>query len=69
MLVFKEIKMGYRGNMGNQDLGEVVARVTSRVEPAAKKWKNTRLATIKDKAGEKKAVEVQIAGETVTHIF
>jgi hypothetical protein len=67
MLIFNEIRMGYGSNMGNQALGEEVARVTSTVEPAAKKWRNTGLVTRKDEAGKQVAVKVQIGGETITH--
>jgi len=67
LLVFRIINMGFRNNMGNQTLGEVVARVKCRTEPAGRTWKDTKLQVERNSSGQRVVTEVQIAGENVVH--
>lgn len=69
VILFREIIMGYRSNMGNQRLGKEVARVKCRVEPTASEWKNTKLILRANATNGKEAAEVQIKGEKVKHMF
>lgn len=69
VIVFREVTMGYRNNMGNQRLGKEVARVKCRTEPAGRKVKNTKLFLRLNAAGEKEASEVQVKGENVRHLL
>lgn len=69
LIIFREIQMGYRSNMGNQQLGKEVARVKCRIEPVTNKWKNTKLILRANGTGEKEVTEVQIKGEKVKHLF
>ncbi len=67
LIVFRTIKMGYKSNMGNQALGQEVARVKCRIEPVGQRWKHTKLHLERSGSGEKVVREVQIAGEDVLH--
>ena len=69
VIIFREILMGYRSNMGNQRLGKEVARVKCRIEPTANEWKNTKLILRANATGEKEVLQVQIKGEKVKHLF
>ena len=69
IIIFNEIKMGYRNSMGNERLGDEVARVKCRVEPANKRWRNTKIHLRKNAAGEREVDWVQVAGENVRHLF
>ena len=69
LIVFRVIRMGYRNNMGNEQLGEEVARVKCRIEPVGQKWKHTRLHIERSGSGDRVVKEVQIAGEDVLHKF
>ena len=67
VIIFRIVRMGYRNNMGNETLGEEVARVKSRIEPVGKSWKETKLHLERNNSGQRVAREVQIAGEDVLH--
>lgn len=69
VIVFRVIRMGYRNNMGNETLGEEVARVKCRIEPVSKTWKHTKLHLERSGSGEKVVEGVQIAGEHVLYKF
>ena len=69
LIVFRIIRMGYRDNMGNETLGEEVARVKCRIEPVAQPWKHTKLHVERNNSGQRVVTEVQIAGEEVLHKF
>ena len=69
VVTFKEMQMpaGYRH--GNTPVSKVVAvSLACTTEPAGK-VSNTKVTLRINKAGEKEIAEVQIAGETVKHIF
>ena len=68
LIIFREIQMGYRANMGNEQLGKEVAKVECRVEPVTNKWKDTKLIMRTNAAGEKEVGEIQIDGEAVKHM-
>ena len=59
--------MGYRNNMGNERLGEEIARLKCTVELIEKKWKNTKLIVVRDASGQRVVQAIQIAGENVVH--
>ena len=69
LIVFRIIRMGYRSNMGNEQLGEEVARVTCRIEPVGQRWKHTKLHLERNSSNQKVVRAVQIAGEAVLHKF
>jgi hypothetical protein len=69
LIVFRIIRMGYRDNMGNETLGEEVAREKCRIEPDAQRWKHTKLHVERNNSGQRVVKEVQIAGEDVLHRF
>lgn len=69
IIIFNEIKMGYRNSMGNERLGDEVARVKCEVEPAIKTWKNTKIHLRQNATGEREVAWVQVAGENVRHLF
>lgn len=68
-IIFREIKVGYRNNMGNQTLGDEIARVKCTIESVGQKMKNTKLILQQNAAGEKEVVEVWVKGETFKHIL
>ncbi len=68
-VIFRKVEMGYRGNMGNQDLGEEVLRVKCTVEAVDKKIGDTKILIRKTTAGEREVFEVWIRGEKVKHVF
>lgn len=61
--------MGYRGNMGNQKLGEEVLRVKCDVEQVDKKIGDTKVFIRKTAAGERQIFEVWIRGQKVKHVL
>lgn len=67
LIVFRIIRMGYRSNMGNEQLGEEVARVTCQIEPVGQRWKHTKLHLERNSSNQRVVRAVQIAGETVLH--
>jgi hypothetical protein len=67
MIIFRIIRMGYKNNMGNETLGEEVARVKCRPEPVGQRWKDTKLHLERNNSGQRVVTEVQIAGEDVLH--
>ena len=68
VIIFRVIRMNqYKGAMGNERLGEEVARVKCTVEPAGKPWKHTKLVLVRNASGQKVVEAVQIAGENVLH--
>ena len=67
LIIFRVIHMGYRNNMGNERLGEEIARLKCTVESIEKKWKNTKLIVVRDASGQRVAQAIQIAGENVVH--
>ena len=67
LLVFRVIRMNPYKGMGNEYLGEEVARVRCTTEPAGKKWKHTKLLLIRNASGQKVVEEIQISGESVVH--
>ena len=69
LIIFRIIRMGYKSNMGNQALGEEVARVQCRLEPVGQRWKHTKLHLERNSSGQRVVREVQIAGEDVLHRF
>lgn len=69
LIVFRIIRMGYRGNMGNEQLGEEVARVKCRIEPVGQRWKHTKLYIERNSSNQRVVRGVQIAGEAVLHKF
>ncbi len=69
LIIFQNIRMGYKSSMGNQTLGEEVVRVKCRIEPVGRSWKDTRLHVERNNSGLRVVTEVQIAGENVVHKF
>lgn len=69
VIIFRIIRMGYKNNMGNETLGEEVARVKCRIEPVGQRWKHTKLHVERSGSGERVVKGVQIAGEDVLHKF
>lgn len=69
IVIFRQVEMGYRGNMGNQKLGAEVARVKCTIEAVDKKIGNTRIMIRKNAAGGREAFEVWIRGEKFKHIL
>lgn len=69
LIVFRIIRMGYRDNMGNEQLGEEVARVKCRIEPVGQRWKHTKLRLERNSSNQRVVRAVQIAGEAVLHKF
>ena len=69
LIVFRIIRMGYRDNMGNEQLGEEMARVKCRIEPVDQRWKHSKLHLERNSPNQKVATAVQIAGEAVLHKF
>ena len=68
VLVFRIIRMNkFKNPMGNERLGEEVARVKCSVEPASKKWRHTKLIVVRNATGQRVVKVVQIAGENVLH--
>ncbi len=68
VIIFRVIKMNpYKGAMGNEQLGEEVARVNCTTEPAGRKWKHTKLMLVRNASGQRTVEAVQIAGENVLH--
>ena len=43
LIIFRIIRMGYRNNMGNEQLGEEVIRLHCRIEAVGQRWKHTKL--------------------------
>ncbi len=68
-IVFNEVIMGYRGNMGNQRLGKEVAKLTGEVQPADQKRKNTKLFVTKTGKNERRLVAVQLAEQNLKLVF
>ena len=68
IVIFRAVEMGYRGNMGNQNLGAEVARVKCTVEAVDKKVGGTKVLIRKNAAGEREVFEVWIRGEKFKHI-
>ena len=69
LIVFRIIRMGYRDNMGNEQLGEEVARVKCRIVPVGQRWKHTKLHLERNISNQRVVRDVQIAGEAVLHKF
>lgn len=69
IVIFRQVEMGYRGNMGNQKLGAEAARVKCTIEAVDKKIGNTRIMIRTNAAGEREVFEVWIRGEKVKHIL
>ena len=69
LIIFRIIRMGYRDNMGNEQLGEEVARVKCRIEPVGQRWKHTKLRLERNSSNQRVVRAVQIAGEAVLHKF
>ena len=69
LIVFRIIRMGFRDNMGNEQLGEEVARVKCRIEPVGQRWKHTKLHLERNSSNQRVVRAVQIAGEAVLHKF
>ena len=68
VIIFRVIRMNqYKNAMGNERLGEELARVRCTTEPADRKWKHTKLLVVRNASGQKVVAEVQIAGENVLH--
>ena len=67
LIIFRIIRMGYKNNMGNEWLGEELARVKCRIEPVGQRWKHTKLHLERSGSGKRVVREVQIAGEEVLH--
>ncbi len=68
VLVFRIIRMNkYKNPMGNEWLGEEVARVKCTTEAASKKWRHTKLIVVCSASGQRVVEAVQIAGENVLH--
>jgi hypothetical protein len=68
-IVFKEVKLGFRNNFGEQILGAEVARVTSKTISTDKRIAHTKFVAGKDRAGERIIIEIWIKGETVKHLL
>lgn len=68
-VVFRQVEMGFRGNMGNQKLGEETTRVKCAVETVDTKNGGTKLLVRKNADGSREAYEVWIRGERVKHIL
>jgi uncharacterized membrane protein len=69
LIIFRVIRMGYRDNMGNEQLGEEVARLKCRIEPLGQRWKHTKLHLERNSSNQRVVRAVQIAGEAVLHKF
>lgn len=69
LIIFRIIRMGYRDNMGNEQLGEEVARLKCRIEPVGQRWKHTKLHLERNSSNQRVVRAVQIAGEAVLHTF
>ena len=69
LIVFRVIRMGYRNNMGNETLGEEVARAKCRTEAVGQRWNHTKVRLERNSSGQRVVSEVQIAGEDVLHKF
>lgn len=68
VIIFRVIRMNkYKNPMGNERLGEEVARVKCSVEPASKKWRHTKLIVDHNATGQRVVEAVQIKGENVLH--
>ena len=68
VIIFRVIRMNkYKNPMGNERLGEEVARVKCTVEPASKQWRHTKLIVVRNPSGQRVVEAVQIAGENVLH--
>lgn len=68
VLIFRVIRMNkYKNPMGNERLGEEVARVKCTTEPVSKKWRNPKLLVTRNASGQRVAEFVQIKGENVLH--
>lgn len=69
IVIFRRVDMGYRGNMGNQKLGEEVLRVKCKVEQIDKKIGDTKMLIRKTAAGVREIFEVWIRGQKVKHVL
>jgi len=69
IIVFREVTMGYRGNMGNTKTGKEVARVKCKVAPLDEKVGSTKVFLRTNAAGEKEVEGVQVRGEKVRHLI
>ena len=69
MIVFKEVSMPAGYKMGGTWVGKEVARVKCKVEPAEKKFSNTKVFLRTKANGEKEIEKIQVAGEKVIHVF
>ena len=69
IVIFRKVEMGYRGNMGNQNLGEEVLRAKCTVEAVDKKIGDTIILLRKNAGGDREAFEVWIRGERVKHVL
>ena len=67
VLIFRVIEMNkYKNPMGNEWLGEEVARVKCTTD-ASKKWRNTKLLVVRNASGQRVVEGVQVKGENVLH--
>lgn len=69
IIVFNEVVMGYRGNMGNQRLGKEVARLTGKTQLIEEKRKNTKLFVTMDGKNERRLVAIQLADQNLKLVF
>ena len=69
LLVFREVEMGYRNNMGNQKPGREVARVKCKVEPLEKKARHTKMSFSTGAAGVREIREARVKGESVKYVL
>ncbi len=68
VIIFHVIRMNkYKNPMGNEWLGEEVARVKCTVDPAGQKWRHTKLILVRSASGQRVVEAVQIKGENVLH--
>ena len=67
-IVFRIIRMNpYKNQMGNERLGEEVARVKCNIEPVDRRWKHTKVTISRNHFGQRVVAAVQIKGENVLH--
>ena len=69
IVIFRRVDMGYRGNMGNQKLGEEVLPVKCKVEGVDKRIGDTKVLIRKIASGEREIFEVWVRGEKVKHVL
>jgi len=69
IVTFRKVNMGYRGNMGNQKLGEEVLRVKCDAEQVDKRIGDTKVLIRKTASGEREIFEVWIRGQKVKHVL